>query len=115
METFRLLRDEHGFSAGSAFDITERVHASGGFTRDLIYLRGLLRLIEYLRAGGALEPLYIGKIAAKHVETIQELGERGFLRPAPLTPRVFDNPATPARIDAVRNGLPLTDLISELA
>ncbi|HET7274574.1 MAG TPA: tyrosine/phenylalanine carboxypeptidase domain-containing protein, partial [Longimicrobiaceae bacterium] len=37
VETFRLLRDLE-FSAGAAYGITERVHACGGFTRDLIYL-----------------------------------------------------------------------------
>jgi uncharacterized protein (TIGR02421 family) len=113
METFRLIRDGHDFSAGAAFDVAERVHASGGFTRDVIYLRGLLRLVEYLRAGGELEPLYIGKIAAKHVDVISELGERGFLLPAPLVPRVFDNPEVPARLEALRKGLALTDMINE--
>jgi hypothetical protein len=97
----------------AAFDITSRVHACGGFTRDLIYLRGLLRLIEYLRAGGALEPLYVGKIAAKHVEILEELRARGYLQPTPLLPRFFDLPDTPRRIDALRAGLPLTHMISD--
>jgi uncharacterized protein (TIGR02421 family) len=111
METFRLLTRDHGFHRRSAFDIVERVHASGGFTRDAIYLRGLIRLLEYLRAGGDLEPLYIGKIAAAHVEIIDELRERGFLVAAPLTPRLFRQPDTPRRLDAVRQGLPLTGMI----
>jgi uncharacterized protein (TIGR02421 family) len=115
IETFRLLTREHGFTPGTAFDLAERVHASGGFTRDVIYLRGLLRLVEYLRAGGALEPLYIGKIAAKHVDVIDELREREFLQPAPLVPRVFGNTDVPARIDSVRSGLALTDMINEAA
>ncbi|HSJ10423.1 MAG TPA: tyrosine/phenylalanine carboxypeptidase domain-containing protein, partial [Longimicrobiales bacterium] len=81
IETFRLLTREHGFARGTAFDITERVHQCGGFNRDMIYLRGLLRLVEHLRAGGALEPLYVGKIAAKHIEIIDELLSRGVLVP----------------------------------
>jgi uncharacterized protein (TIGR02421 family) len=112
METFRLLADGHGFSRGTAFDIAERVHQCGGFTRDMIYLRGLLRLVEYIRAGGALEPLYIGKIAAKHVEIIEELRARGFLVPPPLLPRLYELPETHARIEAVRRGLPITDMIT---
>jgi uncharacterized protein (TIGR02421 family) len=111
VETFRLLRDA-GFSVGGAFDITERVHQSGGYTRDLIYLRGLLRLIDYLRDGGALEPLYIGKIAARHVDMIEELRARGFLRPPPLLPRVFELPETAPRLERLRAGLPLTGMIS---
>jgi uncharacterized protein (TIGR02421 family) len=112
LETYRMLTREYGFSRGGAFDICERVHASGGFTRDLIYLRGLLRLMEYLRAGGEIEPLYIGKIAAKHVDVISELRERGFLREAPLIPGIFNRPGTAQRIAAVRNGLNLVDLVS---
>jgi uncharacterized protein (TIGR02421 family) len=111
LDTFRMLTDDHGFSRGGAFDICERVHASGGFTRDVIYLRGLLRLMEYLRAGGALEPLYIGKIAAKHVDVITELRERGFLREPPLVPTVFERPATAGRVAAVRNGLSLLEML----
>ncbi|MEX1182110.1 MAG: tyrosine/phenylalanine carboxypeptidase domain-containing protein [Gemmatimonadota bacterium] len=114
METFGSLHRTHGFSAGSAFDITERVHQSGGFTRDLIYLRGLLELTKYIRDGGDLRALYVGKIAAKHVEIIEELQARGFLLPAPLVPRVFELPDTQDRITAVRNGLPLTGLISDI-
>jgi hypothetical protein len=87
------------------------VHQSGGFTRDLIYLRGLLRLVEYLRAGGELEPLYVGKIAARHIEVMDELRARGYLRPPPLRPRLFELPGVADRIDAVRNGLPLSGMI----
>jgi uncharacterized protein (TIGR02421 family) len=111
METFGLLHDEHRFSAWAAFDIAERVHQSGGFTRDLIYLRGLIRLIEYLRAGGELEPLYIGKIAERHVEIIHDLRAREFLRPPVLLPRVLDVPGAEGRLDALRHGLTLTQMI----
>jgi uncharacterized protein (TIGR02421 family) len=112
IETFRTLHDDLGFSARAAFDIAERVHQSGGFTRDLIYLRGLLRLVEYIRNGGAIEPLFIGKIADRHVVIMDELRERGFLKDSPLVPRVFERPDAPARIDAVRNGMPLTGMIN---
>jgi uncharacterized protein (TIGR02421 family) len=110
LDTFRMLTEDHGFSPGAAFDICERVHASGGFTRDAIYLRGLIRLVEYLRSGGALTPLYVGKIAAKHVDVISELIERGFLHEAPLVPAVFDRATTPDRLDAIRGGLSLLDM-----
>jgi uncharacterized protein (TIGR02421 family) len=112
IETFRLLTHQYGLMAGSAFDIAERVHASGGFTRDVIYLRGVMQLLEYIRDGGELEPLYIGKIAAKHIEIIAELRERGFLTAPLLTPRVLQRPEASERIRAVRRGLSLPDLIS---
>ena len=115
LDTFGVLTTDYGVHAGTAFDVTQRVHASGGFTRDLIYLRGLLRLVEYIRAGGAIEPLYLGKIAAKHVAIIEELRARDYLQPPALLPRLFEAPATARRIDALREGLPLTRMISDAA
>ncbi|CAN5798789.1 flavohemoglobin expression-modulating QEGLA motif protein [soil metagenome] len=111
IDTFRLLHHEHNFTASTAFDITERVHASGGFTRDIIYLRGLIRLLEYLRAGGEIEPLYTGKLAEKHIGIIGELREREFLVEPPLVPRVLQQRDTPRRMEAVRQGLTLTGMI----
>ncbi|HEX6071263.1 MAG TPA: tyrosine/phenylalanine carboxypeptidase domain-containing protein [Longimicrobiaceae bacterium] len=111
IETFRLLTEEYGFYPGNAWHVTTRVHQCGGFTRDLIYLRGLVRLLEHLRGGGPLEPLYIGKIALKHLPIIEELRSRGVLHEPPLLPRVLDDADAPARLDAVRNGINLTDLI----
>jgi uncharacterized protein (TIGR02421 family) len=113
LDTFRLLTADCAMGAAAAFDITSRAHACGGFTRDLIYLRGLLGLIEYIRAGGAIEPLYVGKIAAKHVEILEELRARGYLKTPPLLPRLFEEPDTSRRIDALRNGLQLTRMISD--
>ncbi|HEX2166062.1 MAG TPA: tyrosine/phenylalanine carboxypeptidase domain-containing protein [Longimicrobiales bacterium] len=115
MDTFRLLTADHGLPRATAFDIATRIHASGGFTRDLIYLRGLLRLVEYVRAGGAIEPLYVGKIAAKHVPIIDELRAREYVRAPVLLPRLFEQPATSQRLDALRDGLLLTRMISDAA
>jgi uncharacterized protein (TIGR02421 family) len=114
VETFRVLVEEHGFTRGTAFDIAERVHQAGGFTRDLIYLRGLLHVLEFVRAGGDVAPLFIGKIAAKHIEILEELRARGFLRPAPLVPAILERASTAARLAAVRDGLRLINMISEV-
>jgi uncharacterized protein (TIGR02421 family) len=111
LDTFRALWREHGFTPRTAFDIAERVHQCGGFTRDQIYLRGLLQLLDYLRAGGAFEPLFVGKIAARHIDILDELRERGFLVPPPLVPRVLQQPDAASRIEAARHGLPLTEMI----
>jgi hypothetical protein len=112
VETFRLLTDRYGYTPPGAWHITVRVHTCGGFTRDFIYLRGLVRLIDYLRDGGQIESLYLGKIALKHVPIIEELRYRQVLREPPLTPRLFSDPAARARLAAVRDGLPLIGLIA---
>lgn len=110
VDTYRMLTGTHGYTPASAWNVAVRVHASGGYTRDLIYLRGLVKLMEFLRDGGALEPLYVGKIALKHVPVMDELRHRGVLREPPLTPRYLDDTDALARLDEVRRGLPLTEM-----
>jgi len=112
VDTFRLLTDGHGFSARGAWDVARRVHACGGFTRDFIYLRGLVELMEFLRDGGRIEALYLGKMALKHFPIIEELRYRGVLREPPLTPRFLLDPDARERLDAVRRGLPLVQTVS---
>jgi len=112
VETFRLLHGEHGFSASGAFGIAARVHACGGFTRDAVYLRGLVSLLRYLEEGGELEPLYVGKLALRHVPVLAELRERGILCAPPIRPRFLDLPDTAARLQAARGGLSLSSLIA---
>ena len=111
VETFRLLRKDHGFGPGAAFSTTTRVHQSGGFSRDMIYLRGLLHLMAFLADGGALEPLYVGKIALKHVPVLDELRDRQVLREPPLRPAFLDLAGAAERLDAVRHGLPVARLV----
>jgi uncharacterized protein (TIGR02421 family) len=115
LETYRMLNDEHGFGRGTAFDVATRVHQSGGFTRDMIYLRGLLRLLHLLSTGTELEDLFLGKFADKHLPVLDELRQRGVLRPPPLRPRFLDLPGAGARIARLRSGLTLLDLAREAA
>jgi uncharacterized protein (TIGR02421 family) len=110
-ETLRLLTREHSLGGETAWYVSARVHACGGFTRDLIYLRGLADLLEYLRGAGELEPLYAGKIARKHIPLVEELLHRGVLRPPVLLPRHLSDPDAAARLGALRSGLPLSRMI----
>lgn len=112
LEAFRRLRADMGFSPRTAYDIATRVYQSGGFTRDIIYLRGLLGVVEHLRGGHDLEPLYIGKIAARHLDLMREFRERGVLRPMPLVPRFLERPDALARLHALRDGLPLHEMVA---
>jgi uncharacterized protein (TIGR02421 family) len=111
VDTFRVLTRDHGYSAGGAWHITLRVHQSGGFTRDLIYLRGLIDLLRLLQDGGDIEPLYLGKIAQKHIRIVEELRHRRILREPPLTPRFLDDPAAGERLARLRHGISLTEMI----
>lgn len=111
IDTFQELRHHYGFAQRTAYIITMRVYRGGGLTKDAVYLRGLVTLLEYLRQGGALEPLYIGKITADDIPLIRELQWRQVLRSAPLKPRYVENVAATEKLVRLRNGVTVLDLI----
>lgn len=113
IETFRKLNKTHGFDQRTAFMITMRVYRAGGLTKDATYLRGLARLVHYLKRGGEFEPLLIGKIAEKHVPIIRELLWREVLRPPPLRPRYLDDTHFTEKLQRLRAGATLYDLITK--
>lgn len=110
VETYRLLADEHQFDRRTAYTVTLRVYRGGGLTKDAVYLRGLVEIVEYLRRGGALEPLFVGKIAVEHVPIISELLQREVLSPPPLTPRYMFAPGVDERLAQVRQKIGIWDL-----
>ena len=111
VDIFRRLTRDYGFSESGAFHITARVHQSGGFTRDQIYLRGLVYLLRYLSAGGSFEPLYLGKLGHAEVPLIHDLRRRGRLREPPLRPRFFDMEGSRERTERLRQGLGPLELL----
>lgn len=111
VETFRALRDRYGFGERAAWQITMRLYRGGGYVKDSIYLRGLQSVLDHLAAGGHLETLLIGKVAAEHAPIIEELQRRRVLNPAPLRPAYLDDPDGQRRLDRARQGLQLLDLV----
>ncbi len=111
VETFRELDHNHDFSQRTAFTITMRVYRGGGLTKDAVYLRGLRTILRYLGKGGDIDPLLVGKFAAEHVPIIKELQFRKVLRPPPLRPRYLDDPQAVQRLQKVRAGMTVVDLV----
>ncbi len=112
-DNYRELTASHGFARREAFIICMRVYRSGGLTKDAIYLRGLMQLLEYLRNDGDLDALYLGKVALPHVPSLRELRWREYLRPAPLEPRHLGTAAARERLVRIRQGMAVGDLINE--
>ncbi|EMI19346.1 hypothetical protein RMSM_03733 [Rhodopirellula maiorica SM1] len=110
VETFRLLHKKHRFAPHTAFTTTLRVYRGGGYTKDLIYLRGLRDLLDYLAAGHEIEPLYVGKIGLQHVPYVQELRRRGIITPPRILPRFWNDPRIRDRLEACR-GKSVLDLM----
>ena len=113
IETFQILKESYAFTQRTAFTVTMRVYRSGGLIKDAIYLRGLVHLLDYLKKGGTLAPLFVGKIAAEHIPIIQELQWRKVLKPAPLRPRYMENPSIEEKFDALRQERSVLDLIKK--
>lgn len=111
IDTFREMNQTYGFDQWTAFTLTARIYRSGGFTKDVVYLRGLVNLLNYLKKGGILDPLFVGKIAIDHIPIIKELQLRKVLKPAPLYPRYFRNEQIKNKLNLLRNGLTVLNLI----
>jgi len=112
VETFRLVVDEVGLAERPAFDVTLRVHRGGGFTKDAVYLRGLRRLLAHLGAGASLDDLLVGKLSVDHLPLVEDLRGRGVLAPGPLEPSWLRWPGGEDRLDSLRTGLDLGDLVA---
>jgi uncharacterized protein (TIGR02421 family) len=100
-----------GFSAGSAFTTTMRVFRSGGLTKDAVYLRGLVDLLEHLAEGGDLDLLWLGKVSLDNLPLVAELFERGVLVEPKLLPRYLHDPAATARLGHAATLTDVADLI----
>jgi uncharacterized protein (TIGR02421 family) len=111
VEVFRELDRAYDFAQRTAFTITMRVFRGGGLTKDAAYLRGLVGLLAYMREGGELEPLLVGKLGPDHVPIIEELRWRKVLVAPPLRPRYLDDPAATARLARIRDGVTVLDLV----
>ncbi len=110
-DTFETLVDVHKFDPHTAFTITLRVFRGGGLTKDIVYLRGLVEVLDYLRRGGDLQSLFVGKLAVDHVPIVRELLLRGVLCDPPLQPRYMSDPAVADKLEELRTGVSVLDLI----
>ncbi|QEC53709.1 uncharacterized protein (TIGR02421 family) [Anseongella ginsenosidimutans] len=90
VETFHLLRGKYHFPPKNAFTTTMRAFRGGGLTKDAVYLKGFLNLLEYIRGGRELEPLLIGKIQEDYLPIVEELIHRKLLKPIPVRPRYLE-------------------------
>ncbi len=114
VDTFRLLHQEHGFAAKSAFMMTMRTFRGGGYTKDAIYLQGLVGLLECLARGQPLATLYLGKVSQAYLPLVEELRWRKILQPPRLLPRLFETPASQPRLQRLAQGITVLDMVEEL-
>jgi uncharacterized protein (TIGR02421 family) len=112
VETYRTVQADAGLTEGGAFDITARVHSGGGFTKDVIYLRGVDRLLAHLAGGGELEALLAGKFPIGQLPLVEDLRERGVLVGPTLLPSWLQWPGCEGRRAELRGGIDTEDLVT---
>lgn len=108
---FKHLTDFHGFAPRTAWSVTSRVTYSGGSTKDIIYLRGIQRVLRYVAEGRGIDPLLAGKLSLEHAPLVEELIEQGVLKPPLAQPHWLSAPETQERLQRVRNGITVADLL----
>ncbi len=113
VDVYRNLTLDWGFSGPVAFTIALRVFRSGGFTKDVVYLRGLTKLIEQVKNGLQLDLLFTGKFGLDYLPIVRELMYRKILEPAKLKPRYFEEPEFHERMARIRKGISILDMVSE--
>lgn len=114
LDVFRSLCDHYEFSQKAAFMLAMRVFRGGGFTKDVVYLRGLIDVLEYLQAGENIDHLYVGKIGLQHVEIVDELLWRQIFQPPRLMPRYLQSEIAATRLaELQRSGTSAINLVME--
>lgn len=99
-----------GCATGIAFSTTMRAYRSGGMTKDAIYLRGLVRLLDHLKSGTDLGLLFYGKISFESISLVSDLVERGVLSKPPLTPRFLTFTGAADRLKKIQAGVDVLGL-----
>ncbi|MDO8648559.1 MAG: DUF1704 domain-containing protein [Candidatus Peregrinibacteria bacterium] len=79
-ETVRYLEDElhydHEKAFGKAFELKRGLRDTaepGGFTKGIVYFRGVRAIEQFVLSGGDLKRLYIGKIAVEDLEHAEKV------------------------------------------
>jgi hypothetical protein len=111
VEVYRTLVDNHGLRRKAAFDVTTRVFRSGGFAKDLIYLKGFQDVIGLVAQGASLDPFWIGKIARDHVDEIEELIQRNLVQPPVFRPEFLQREDVQSRIQGLRGRSSLAGIL----
>lgn len=114
VETHRLLQKDYGLSVYAAFMMAMRLFRGGGFTKDVVYLRGLRELIGYLNGGGDVRSLYVGKIALHQFALCHELILRGILHAPNIVPRYLEETKCLARLEVARKANSVIAMIDEV-
>ena len=101
-EIYARMHEEYALGREGAFDTTVRALRGDGMTKDALYLDGLVDLLAYLKAGGDIEFLFLGKFALKQRVLLERLLDAGFLKKPAIVPKNFTAPENQRCLSQVR-------------
>ena len=111
VEIFQHLTDEHDFAPRTAWSVTSRAMFGGGSTKDIIYLRGIERVLGYFAQGRDINPLLAGKLSLDHAPLVDNLIQQELLEPPRAQPRWLSAPGAEERLERLREGMSAADLL----
>ena len=111
-DIFAVLYEDYKLGEHASFHTALRAKRGGGLTKDAVYLRGIMEVMDYLASDGDFEILFIGKFALKQLHTLEKLIDAGMLLKPDLLPRYLDDLDAMKRLDRVRS-LDITQLYQE--
>jgi uncharacterized protein (TIGR02421 family) len=114
LDIFGELKETYSFSAKTAWSVTMRTMRCGGMTKDVVYLRGISRVLEFVSERKTIEPLLVGKLSLEHVPLVEELIESGFLTDPRVRPRWTEGRESQERLARVYEGMSVHDLVADV-
>jgi uncharacterized protein (TIGR02421 family) len=111
VEIFKYLTDEHDFAPRTAWSVTSRAMYGGGSTKDIVYLRGIERVLGYFAQGRDINPLLAGKLSLDHAALVDNLIQQEVLEPPWAQPRWLSAPGAEQRLERLREGMSTADLL----
>jgi hypothetical protein len=111
VEIFKHLTDDYGFAPRTAWSVTSRAMYGGGSTKDIMYLRGIERVLGYFAEGRDIDPLLAGKLSLEHAPLVEDLIQQGMLKPPRARPHWLSAQGAAKRLERVREGMCAADLL----
>ena len=98
VEVYRHLHEEKAMEPTKAFTLSARIFRGGGFTKDYLYLNGLITILKLYQEKENVKNLFIGKTSLEYLPVIEQLIDRRILVPPKHLPAPFLDPAQPEQI-----------------
>ena len=90
----------------SAFILTTRIFRGGGFTKDHLYLKGFIRILQLYKSGKSINPLLLGKNSIMYYDIYKEMIARELAKPPEFITSILKTPVkSKPEVEYVISGL----------